>query len=469
MAEQKHAVSPDGKSTSVSSLGHFGTSQGDGLPIDRSSIDRLTVAKGYEQFKQQIHLKLVTLLNFEEVLKLSEENRQSEFRNVLQRLIEDEKGTMPGAIDRERLIQDLLNDTLGLGPLEELLRDPTISDILINGAHEVFIERRGKLYPSEVKFKDDDHLLQIIDRIVSRIGRRVDETSPMVDARLKDGSRVNVILPPLALKGPTMCIRRFGTAPLRMKDLVSKNAFAPEMGLLMEAAVKARLNAIISGGTGSGKTTLLNALSSFISRDERIVTIEDAAELQLQQPHVVQLESRPPNVEGKGQVTIRDLVRNALRMRPDRIVIGECRGPEALDMLQAMNTGHEGSLTTLHANTPRDGLARLETMIMMTGFELPVKAMRQQICSALDLIIQANRLQGGGRRVTSITEVMGMEGEMIIMQDIFQFRQTGVSTSGEARGVFECLGVRPSFLPRLKAVGIEFPTNMFEERTLLEV
>ena len=464
MSDLKQLLITDATSTRLPSWGHSGTAQGDGLPIDP-----LTVAKGYAHFKQQIHLKLANLLNFEEVLKLSEDKRRSEIRSVLQQLIAEEERTLPGRIDRECLIQELLNDTLGLGPLEDLLRDPTISDILINGAHEVFIERKGMLYPSEVKFKDDNHLMQVIDRIVSRIGRRVDETSPMVDARLKDGSRVNVILPPLALRGPTMCIRRFGTTPLRMKDLVNKKAFAPEMALFMQAAVKARLNIIISGGTGSGKTTLLNALSSFIPRDERILTIEDAAELQLQQPHVVQLESRPPNIEGKGQVAIRDLVRNALRMRPDRIIIGECRGAEALDMLQAMNTGHEGSLTTLHANTPRDGLARLETMIMMSGFELPVKAMRQQISSALDLIIQVNRLQGGGRRVTSITEVVGMEGEVIIMQDIFQFRQTGVGASGEARGLFECSGVRPSLMPRLKAMGIELPSNMFEERTMLEV
>jgi pilus assembly protein CpaF len=464
MTELKQVLYPDANSTKPPSSANFGTSQGDSLPRGR-----LTVAKEYDQFKQQIHLKLVSLLNIEDVMKLSEDKRRSEIRNFLQQLIAEEKATLPGPIDQERLIQDLLSDVLGLGPLEYLLRDPTISDILVNGAHEVYIERKGMLYLTEVEFKDDNHLLQIIDRIVSRIGRRVDETSPMVDARLKDGSRVNVILPPLALRGPTMCIRRFGTTPLHMKDLVNKEALTSEMALLMEKAVNARMNIIISGGTGSGKTTLLNALSSFISHDERIVTIEDAAELQLQQPHVVKLESRPANIEGKGQVSIRDLVRNSLRMRPDRIVIGECRGPEALDMLQAMNTGHEGSLTTLHANTPRDALARLETMIMMTGFELPVKAMRQQICSALDLIIQTNRLQGGGRRVTSVTDVVGMEGDTITMQDVFRFRQTGVSASGAARGVFECMGVRPSFMPRFKSAGIELPPEMFEQRMLLEV
>ena len=465
MAEPTNGFSPEANSTRLPTSGHFGTSHGDSAALDHTTV----AAKGYEQFKQQLHIKLIDNLNFAEVQKLTEDKRRSEIRIVLEHLLAGEKWTQPGPLDRERLIQDLLNDVLGLGPLEDLLRDPTISDILVNGPHEVYIERKGMLYPSEVKFKDDNHLMHVIDRIVSRIGRQVNETSPMVDARLKDGSRVNVILPPLSLRGPTLCIRRFGTTPLRMKDLVNKKAFTTEMAHLIESAVKARLNIVISGGTGSGKTTLLNALSSFISRNERIVTIEDAAELQMQQPHVVQLESRPPNIEGKGQVTIRDLVRNALRMRPDRIIIGECRAAEALDMLQAMNTGHDGSLTTLHANTPRDGLARLETMIMMGGFELPVKAMRQQIASALDLIIQVNRLQGGGRRVTSITEVMGMEQDVIVMQDIFQFRQTGVSPGGEARGVFECLGVRPSFMPRLKSMGIDFPSNMFEQRTLLEV
>ncbi len=468
MADSNGVSSTNASPTEPHFSGHFGTSRGDSAPIDCLTINQLALAKGFEQFKQQIHMKLVDTLNFEEVLKLSEDKRRSEIRGVIQRLLAEDRGAPSDQHERERLIQELLNDTLGLGPLEDLLRDPTISDILINGPHEVYIERRGKLYRSKVAFKDDEHLMHVIDRIVSRIGRRVDESSPMVDARLKDGSRVNVILPPLALRGPTMCIRRFGTAPLKMDDLVSKKALSSEMALFMESAVRARMNIIISGGTGSGKTTLLNALSSFIAPDERIVTIEDAAELQLQQPHVVQLESRPPNVEGRGQVTINDLVRNALRMRPDRIVIGECRGAEALDMLQAMNTGHEGSLTTLHANTPRDGLARLETLIMMGGFELPVKAMRQQISSALDLIIQVNRLQGGGRRVTSVTEVLGIEGEVILMQDIFRFRQTGVSVGGEAQGVFEALGIRPCFMPRLKAKGVELPVNMFEARMLLE-
>jgi pilus assembly protein CpaF len=361
----------------------------------------------------------------------------------------------------------VLDETFGFGPLEMLLKDPTVSDILINGPHKIYVERRGKLEKTDVKFRDNDHLLQIIDRIVSKVGRRVDETSPMVDARLPDGSRVNAIIPPLALDGPTMSIRRFGANPLKLEDLLNFKAFTPEMAMLMEACIKARMNLIISGGTGSGKTTLLNTLSSFIPHDERIVTIEDAAELQLQQDHIVRLETRPPNIEGKGAINTRDLVRNALRMRPERIIIGECRGGESLDMLQAMNTGHAGSMTTLHANTPRDAQARLETMIMMSGMELPIKAMRQQISSAVDLIVQASRLQGGPRKITSITEVMNMEQDVIIMQDIFRYKQIGIDSNGRAHGQFEATGVRPTFVTRLEAAGIKLPSNLFAERVLL--
>jgi pilus assembly protein CpaF len=369
-------------------------------------------------------------------------------------------------MERERLIDEILDETLGFGPLEALLKDPTISDILINGPVNIFVERRGKLERTDIKFRDNDHLLQIIDRIVSKVGRRVDETSPMVDARLPDGSRVNAIIPPLALDGPSVSIRRFGSNPLKLEDLLNYKAFTPEMAMLMEAAIKARLNILISGGTGCGKTTLLNTLSSFIPNDERVITIEDAAELQLQQEHVVRLETRPPNIEGKGAVTTRDLVRNALRMRPERIIIGECRGSESLDMLQAMNTGHAGSMTTLHANNPREGLSRLETMIMMGGFEMPIKAMRQQIASAIDIIIQANRLQGGPRKVTSITEVLNMEQDVIIMQDIFRFKQLGIDQNGRAFGQFEATGVRPTFVGRLEAKGIKLPSNLFQERIL---
>ena len=332
----------------------------------------------------------------------------------------------------------------------------------------MYVERGGRLERSSVTFRDNRHLLQIIDRIVSKVGRRVDETCPMVDARLPDGSRLNAIIPPIALDGPAVSIRRFGRNPLTVEKLLEFKAFTPEMIAFLEACCKAKLNMIISGGTGSGKTTLLNVLSGFIPPDERVITIEDAAELQLRQPHVVRLETRPPNIEGKGEVTARDLVRNALRMRPDRIVIGECRGAEALDMLQAMNTGHEGSLTTLHANSPRDALARLETMIMMAGFEMPVKAMRQQISSAVDIIVQANRLQGGPRRITSICEVTGMEGEIITLSEIFRFVQRGIDEEGRAYGVFVATGIRPQCLPRLEAAGVPLPPELFQERVLME-
>jgi pilus assembly protein CpaF len=422
--------------------------------------------KSFEELKRLIHGKLVEKLDLSRVSDLEGETLRREIRLVVERLCDTENPLL-NRMERERLIDEVLDETFGFGPLEVLLKDPTVSDILVNGPHKIYVERRGKLEKTDVKFRDNDHLLQIIDRIVSKVGRRVDETSPMVDARLPDGSRVNAIIPPLALDGPTMSIRRFGSNPLKLEDLLNYKAFTPEMAMLMEACIKARLNILISGGTGCGKTTLLNTLSSFIPSDERIVTIEDAAELQLQQDHVVRLETRPPNIEGKGAVMCRDLVRNALRMRPERIIIGECRGAESLDMLQAMNTGHAGSMTTLHANTPRDAQARLETMIMMAGMELPMKAMRQQISSAVDLIVQANRLQGGPRKVTSITEVMNMEQDMIIMQDVFRYKQLGVDQNGRTYGHFEATGVRPSFVNRLEASGIKLPSNLFQERVLL--
>jgi pilus assembly protein CpaF len=421
--------------------------------------------KSFEDLKRHIHGKLVEKLDFTRVKDLQSDALRKDIRRVIEHLCDTENPLL-NRMERERLIDEILDETLGFGPLEALLKDPTISDILINGPHNIFVERRGKLEKTEIKFRDNDHLLQIIDRIVSKIGRRVDETSPMVDARLPDGSRVNAIIPPLALDGPTVSIRRFGSNPLKLEDLLNYKAFTPEMAMLMEACIKARLNVLISGGTGCGKTTLLNTLSSFIPEDERVITIEDAAELQLQQEHVVRLETRPPNIEGKGAVTTRDLVRNALRMRPERIIIGECRGSESLDMLQAMNTGHAGSMTTLHANNPREGLSRLETMIMMGGFEMPIKAMRQQIASAIDVIIQANRLQGGPRKVTSITEVLNMEQDVIIMQDVFKFKQLGIDQNGRAFGQFESTGVRPSFVSRLESKGIKLPSNLFQERIL---
>ena len=433
--------------------------------ISMASVGGASANKSFEDLKRHIHGKLVEKLDFTRVKDLQSDALRKDIRRVIEHLCDTENPLL-NRMERERLIDEILDETLGFGPLESLLKDPTISDILINGPHNIFVERRGKLEKTEIKFRDNDHLLQIIDRIVSKIGRRVDETSPMVDARLPDGSRVNAIIPPLALDGPTVSIRRFGSNPLKLEDLLNYKAFTPEMAMLMEACIKARLNVLISGGTGCGKTTLLNTLSSFIPEDERVITIEDAAELQLQQEHVVRLETRPPNIEGKGAITTRDLVRNALRMRPERIIIGECRGSESLDMLQAMNTGHAGSMTTLHANNPREGLSRLETMIMMGGFEMPIKAMRQQIASAIDIIIQANRLQGGPRKVTSITEVLNMEQDVIIMQDVFKFKQLGIDQNGRAFGQFESTGVRPSFVSRLESKGIKLPSNLFQERVL---
>lgn len=433
--------------------------------MSQAGLDRNS-SKSFEELKRLIHGKLVDKLDLSRVSDLAGDTLRREIRLVVERLCDTENPLL-NRMERERLIDEVLDETFGFGPLEVLLKDPTISDILVNGPHKIFVERRGKLEKTDVKFRDNDHLLQIIDRIVSKVGRRVDETSPMVDARLPDGSRVNAIIPPLALDGPSLSIRRFGANPLKLEDLLNFKAFTPEIAMVLEACIKARLNIVISGGTGSGKTTLLNTLSSFIPNDERLVTIEDAAELQLQQEHIVRLETRPPNIEGKGSITTRDLVRNALRMRPERIIIGECRGAEALDMLQAMNTGHSGSMTTLHANSPRDGQARLETMVMMAGMELPIKAMRQQISSAVDVIIQANRLQGGPRKLTSITEVMNMEQDTIIMQEIFRFKQLGIDQNGRAFGQFEATGVRPSFVSRLEAAGIKLPSNLFMERILL--
>src|SRR4051812_25492909 len=389
--------------------------------------------KNYDELKKQIHARLVERLDFTRVKDLNSDALRRDIRRVVEHLCDTENPLL-NRMERERLIDEILDETLGFGPLEALLKDPTISDILINGPKKIYIERRGKLEKSEVQFRDNDHLLQIIDRIVSKVGRRVDETSPMVDARLPDGSRVNVIIPPLALDGPTVSIRRFGSNPLKLDDLLNFNAFTKEMAILMEAAIKARLNVIISGGTGCGKTTLLNTLSSFIPGHERVITIEDAAELQLQQEHVVRLETRPPNIEGKGQILARELVRNALRMRPERIIVGECRGGEALDMLQAMNTGHDGSLTTLHANTPRDAISRIETMALMGGIDFPIRVVREQISAAVQLIVQQSRMRDGSRKITHVTEIAGMEGDRVIQQEIFRFQEEGLDENGKVKG-----------------------------------
>jgi len=421
----------------------------------------------FENLKRCIHGKLVDKLDLTRVGEMEGDVLRREIRLVVEHLC-DTEDTLLNRNERERLIEEVLDETFGLGPLELLLKDASISDILINGPKNIYVERRGKMEKTSVVFRDNNHLMQIIDRIVSKVGRRVDEVCPMVDARLQDGSRVNAIIPPLALDGACVSIRRFGSNPLKLEDLLNFKAFTPEMVMLLEGAIKARLNIVISGGTGSGKTTLLNTLSSFISNADRIVTIEDAAELQLQQDHVVRLETRPPNIEGKGQISATDLVRNALRMRPERIIIGECRGAETLDMLQAMNTGHEGSLTTIHANTPRDALARMETMITMAGFELPLKALRQQIASAVDLIVQANRLQGGARKITKITEILGMEQDTIVMQDIYHYAKEGIDEDGRAFGAFEATGVRPNFMHRLEAAGVRLPSSAFRQRVMLE-
>lgn len=419
----------------------------------------------FETLKELIHGKLVEKLDLTRLSELEGDSLRREIRVVVEHLCDTENPLLNRS-ERERLVEEVLDEAFGFGPLELLLKEEGVADIMINGPKNVFLEKNGRIQKSEVTFRDNDHLLQILDRIVSKVGRRVDETSPMVDARLPDGSRLNAIIPPLALDGPSLTIRRFGSNPLTLEDLLKFGAFTPEMVMFMEGAMKARLNVIISGGTGSGKTTLLNTLSSFISNENRIVTIEDAAEIQLQQEHVLRLETRPANIEGKGAVTATDLVKNALRMRPDRIIIGECRGGEALDMLQAMNTGHDGSLTTVHANTPRDAISRIETLVNMSGIELPMAALRKQIASAVHLIIQASRLQGGPRKVTYVTEIVGMEGETIVMQDIFRFIQDGVDGNGKAVGHFESTGVRPKCIEVLESLGVKLPPSIFTARSL---
>ena len=366
--------------------------------------------------------------------------------------------------DRQRIVQQLGDEVLGFGPITSLLNDDDVTEIMVNSAQQVYVERKGRLELSGVTFRDSEHVIQVIEKIVAPLGRRIDESSPMVDARLPDGSRVNAIIPPLAIKGPTLTIRKFSRDPLTIDNLVNFGTVGPSMAKFLQACVLARLNIVVSGGTGSGKTTTLNCLSSFIPSDERIVTIEDAAELQLKQEHVVTLETRPPNIEGKGAVTIRDLVRNSLRMRPNRVVIGEVRGGEALDMLQAMNTGHDGSLTTGHANTPRDMLSRLETMVLMAGMELPVRAIREQISSAIDVIVQQSRLRDGSRKITHICEVVGMEGDVITLQDIFVFTQTGRDTNGKIMGDFKPTGIRPQFYDKLVEAGVQLPPDIFHPR-----
>ena len=406
----------------------------------------------FETLKSHIHGKLVEKLDLTRLTELEGDSLRREIRVVVEHLCDTENPLLNRS-ERERLVEEVLDEAFGFGPLELLLKEEGVADIMINGPKNVFLEKNGRIIKSDVTFRDNDHLLQILDRIVSRVGRRIDETSPMVDARLPDGSRLNAIIPPLALDGPSLTIRRFGSNPLTLEDLLKFGAFTPEMVMFLEGAMKARLNIVISGGTGSGKTTLLNTLSSFISNENRIITIEDAAELQLQQEHVLRLETRPPNIEGKGKVSATDLVKNALRMRPDRIIIGECRGGETLDMLQAMNTGHDGSMTTVHANNPRDAISRIETLVNMSGCDLPLTAVRKQIAAAVHLIIQANRLQGGPRKVTYITEVQGMESGIVTLQDLYRYRIDHVEPDGKVVGALKPTGLRPAFAEkRVEAV-----------------
>jgi pilus assembly protein CpaF len=415
----------------------------------------------YTGVKTAIHRKLIQKLNLDKLSEIKREDVKREVTQILESLVVGESAPM-NLQERERLSQEVLDEVFGLGPLEPLLADPTVSDILVNTYKRVYVERRGILEATSVQFRDDAHLMSIIDRIVSAIGRRVDESSPMVDARLADGSRVNAIIPPLSVDGPCLSIRRFGHDRLMAEDLLHNKTMTPQMLELLQGCVKARLNVLISGGTGAGKTTFLNVLSSYISNRERIVTIEDAAELQLHQDHVVRLETRPPNIEGKGSIAQRQLVINSLRMRPDRIIVGEVRGEEALDMLQAMNTGHDGSLTTIHANSPRDALSRLETMVAMSNLNLPDSAIRRQIASAIDVVIQVSRMSDGTRKVISIAEITGMEGEIVTMQDIFVFRKRGIRENGEVIGEFMPTGIRPKFGERLAVTGVQLPMAMFE-------
>ncbi|HEY3028504.1 MAG TPA: CpaF family protein [Pyrinomonadaceae bacterium] len=418
--------------------------------------------QSFQEMKSRLHRALINRMDLTKLTAMAPEQLNAEVSRLAESLLVSE--AMPlSAMERDKLVSEVQHELFGLGPLEPLLADPGISDILVNGPESIYIERRGKLEVTNVAFKDNEHLMRVIERIVSSVGRRIDESSPMVDARLQDGSRVNAIIPPLSIDGPVLSIRRFGAEPLRMATLIENCALTKEIAEMLEMCVRARLNVVISGGTGAGKTTLLNALSAYIPENERIVTIEDSAELQLQQPHVVRLETRPPNIEGRGEVTQRDLVRNALRMRPDRIVIGEVRGGEAIDMLQAMNTGHDGSLTTIHANTPRDALSRLETMIQMTGMRLGERAMRQQVAAAIEIVLQVARLSDGSRRITSISEITGMEGETITMQEIFQFERTGVDREGIVVGRFRATGIRPRFAEKLKACGMQLPRVFFED------
>jgi pilus assembly protein CpaF len=446
------------------------TGPGSGPQPEAGWVTRLSTRDSasaeYQELKFAIHRKLLDRINLEALSSLASDRARGEIRAAVARLVDEERTPLSLA-EKERVVEEVLDEVFGLGPLEPLLRDPTISDILVTTPRLVYVERGGKLYRTSVEFKDNTHLLRIIEKVVARVGRRVDESSPLVDARLPDGSRVNAAIPPVAVDGPLLSIRRFGKDLLQGEDLVKKLAMTEGMLDLLKACVRSRLNMVICGGTGAGKTTLLNVLSSYIPENERIVTIEDAAELRLRQTHVARMETRPANIEGQGAIKIRDLVINALRMRPDRIIVGEVRSEEALDMLQAMNTGHDGSLTTIHSNTPRDGVARLEVMVGMANANMAPRAIRQQVSSAIDLMIQVARFSDGSRKITHVTELVGLEGDQVTMQDIFLFEKTGVAENGKVLGRFRATGVRPRFYEKLKASGIQLPAALFQ--TVVEI
>jgi pilus assembly protein CpaF len=437
------------------------------MPRDQRRPEENDQLRRWLDLKTRLHERLLEELNLSAIEKVAKSDLRREVATIVNEMLTGEATALNGK-EFNLLIEELLDEVLGLGPLEPLLKDPTVTDILVNSHKQVFVEQYGVLERTPVQFKDERHLLRIIDRIVSAVGRRVDESQPWVDARLADGSRINAIIPPCALDGPLLSIRKFSHDPLTIERLIANGALTREMATLLNAIIKARLNVLISGGTGSGKTTLLNAVSSYIDARERIITIEDSAELQLQQIHVARMETRPPNIEGRGAVTQHDLVRNALRMRPDRIIVGEVRGAEALDMLQAMNTGHDGSITTIHANSPRDALSRLEQMIMMTGVDFPLRSMRGQISSALQVVLQLERMSDGRRRIVSLQEITGMEGDIVTMQEIFRFKRSGVDAEGHVLGRFEATGIRPRFAERLRMRGIELSNDLFAANRSLE-
>jgi pilus assembly protein CpaF len=442
----------------------------EGITPAQKKLDRFLITKEYYELKTRIHDRLLNMIDLSLLDSLEENVLRQEIRKLVERILAEDKNSVPlNFSERERLFKEIQYEVTGLGPLEPFMQDPTVSDILVNTHRQIYVERSGKLELTEAGFKDDLHLRRIIDKIVSAVGRRIDESYPMVDARLPDGSRVNAIIPPLAIDGPILSIRRFSVEPLELKDLIALKAFTPEIGELLQGIVKSRLNILISGGTGTGKTTLLNVLSRFIPPDERIVTIEDSAELQLKQDHVVRLETRPPNIEGRGEVAQRDLVRNSLRMRPDRIIVGEVRGGEVLDMLQAMNTGHDGSLSTIHANSARDALMRLETLAAMTGLNIQSAFIRKYISSALDIIIHLARLVDGSRKVISFQEIAGMEGDTIVLEEIFSFEQTGLDEEGKVKGRFRAKGVRPRFVDRFRALGIPIPYGLFDSEKVHDI